>query len=119
MERGREACGDGVHDRFAVNTSNYYTTAESTTRATELLQALGGGLHYLIDTSRNGNGSDGSSCNPVGAKVGTPAQPGPSPADLFLWVHTPGESDGACGVTPDLPPRTFSALLAHHLITGT
>jgi endoglucanase len=104
---------------FAVNTSNYYTTAESTTRATELLEALGGGLHYVIDTSRNGNGSNGSSCNPTGRKLGAVAAPGQSPADLYLWLHTPGESDGPCGQTPTLPPRTFSPLLAHHLITGT
>jgi endoglucanase len=104
---------------FALNTANYFTTEQSTTRGTEILQALGGGTHYVIDTSRNGNGSDGSSCNPPARKLGTPPARTPDPVDLHLWLRTPGESDGPCGLTPDLPTRTFSPLLAHRLISGT
>jgi endoglucanase len=104
---------------FALNTANYFTTEQSVTRGTEILQALGGGTHYVIDTSRNGNGSDGSSCNPPARKLGTPPARTPTPVDLHLWLRTPGESDGPCGLTPDLPTRTFSPLLAHHLLTGT
>ncbi len=104
---------------FALNTANYFTTEQSVTRGNEILQALGGGTHYVIDTSRNGNGSDGSSCNPPARKLGTPPARTPAPVDLHLWLRTPGESDGPCGLTPDLPTRTFSPLLAHHLITGT
>ncbi|TCC20344.1 glycoside hydrolase family 6 protein [Kribbella speibonae] len=104
---------------FALNTANYFTTEQSVTRGTEILQALGGGTHYVIDTSRNGNGSDGSSCNPPARKLGTPPARTAAPVDLHLWLRTPGESDGPCGLTPDLPTRTFSPVLAHHLITGS
>jgi endoglucanase len=104
---------------FALNTANYYTTSESTTRANDILTALGGGLHYVLDTSRNGNGSTGSSCNPPGAKLGTPPATGSSPTDATLWLKPPGESDGPCGLTPTLPFATFSPVLAHHLISGT
>lgn len=104
---------------FALNTANYFTTEQSVTRGTAILQALGGGSHFIIDTSRNGNGSDGSSCNPPARKLGTPPAKAADPVDLHLWLRTPGESDGPCGLTPDLPTRTFSPLLAHHLITGT
>jgi endoglucanase len=104
---------------FALNTANYFTTQQSVTRGTAILQALGGGSHFIVDTSRNGNGSDGSSCNPPARKLGTTSAVATSPVDLHLWLRTPGESDGPCGLTPDLPVRTFSPLLAHHLITGT
>jgi endoglucanase len=104
---------------FALNIANYFTTAESVSRGTAILEALGGGSHFVIDTSRNGNGSDGSSCNPPARKLGTPPAKSTSPVDLNLWLRTPGESDGPCGLTPTLPVRTFSPVLAHHLITGT
>lgn len=93
---------------FAMNTANYFTTAESTTRGTAILQALGGGSHFVIDTARNGNGSDGNSCNPPARKLGTTPAVATSPVDLHLWLRTPGESDGPCGLTPTLPVRTFS-----------
>ncbi|WP_350281049.1 glycoside hydrolase family 6 protein [Kribbella sp. HUAS MG21] len=104
---------------FALNTANYFTTEQSVARGTEILRALGGGAHYVVDTSRNGNGSDGSSCNPPARKLGTSPAKAQSPVDLHLWLRTPGESDGPCGLTPTLPTRTFSPALAHHLITGT
>ena len=104
---------------FALNTANYFTTEQSVARGKEILTALGGGSHYVIDTARNGNGSDGSSCNPPARKLGTPPAAATAPVDLHLWLRTPGESDGPCGLTPTLPVRTFSPTLAHHLITGT
>ncbi|MFD7158367.1 glycoside hydrolase family 6 protein [Kribbella sp. NPDC059898] len=103
---------------FALNTANYFTTDQSVARGTEILAALGGGSHYVIDTSRNGNGSDGSSCNPPARKLGTPPAAAEPPVDLTLWLRTPGQSDGPCGQTPTLPTGTFSPLLAHHLISG-
>ncbi|TDW16023.1 glycoside hydrolase family 6 protein [Kribbella kalugense] len=104
---------------FALNTANYFTTEQSVTRGTTILSALGGGSHFVVDTSRNGNGSDGSSCNPPARKLGTTPAVATSPVDLHLWLRTPGESDGPCGLTPTLPVRTFSPILAHHLIIGT
>ncbi|GAA1563829.1 glycoside hydrolase family 6 protein [Kribbella hippodromi] len=104
---------------FALNTADYFSTEQSTARGNQILAALGGGTHFVIDTSRNGNGSDGSACNPPARKLGAPPAAAPAPTDLHLWLRTPGESDGPCGLTPTLPTRTFSPLLAHHLITGT
>ena len=64
--------------------------------------------HFLVDTSRNGQGwwnppagaySDAQDwCNPPGRGLGaTPtASTGNPLVDAFLWVKTPGESDGTC-----------------------
>jgi endoglucanase len=64
--------------------------------------------HFLVDTSRNGQGwwnppsgvySDPQDwCNPPGRGLGArpTANTGNPLVDAFLWVKTPGESDGAC-----------------------
>jgi endoglucanase len=64
--------------------------------------------HFVIDTSRNGQGpwvppparySDPQDwCNPPGRGVGVrpTAGTGDPLADAFLWVKVPGESDGTC-----------------------
>lgn len=76
--------------------------------------------HFVIDTSRNGQGplnasvyaaapfnqsasvvqtlSNGSWCNPPGRGLGThpTANTGVSLLDAYLWVKTPGQSDGTC-----------------------
>lgn len=76
--------------------------------------------HFLIDTSRNGQGvlntavyaaspynqpasvittlSGGDWCNPPGRGLGVrpTANTGVALLDAFLWVKTPGESDGTC-----------------------
>jgi len=86
-------------------------------------QNMGGavaGTHYLIDTSRNGQGANtmgsyadapydqpasvistlvsGNWCNPTGAGLGLrpTADTGVPLLDAYLWVKTPGESDGQC-----------------------
>lgn len=77
-------------------------------------------LHFLIDTSRNGQGpldasvyanapydqpnavvnvlSGGSWCNPPGRGLGLrpTANTGVPLLDAYLWVKTPGQSDGTC-----------------------
>nr|AAQ09258.1 cellulase [Anaeromyces sp. W-98] len=55
------------------------------------------GMKFLVDTSRNGRGSSGTWCNFNGAGLG--ARPQANPAnypllDAFVWIKTPGESDG-------------------------
>lgn len=109
----------GVHNvrGFSVNVSNYYTTAVSLAYAYSVNSSLGGGADYVIDTSRNGNGSNGEWCNPAGRKLGTPAQTGGG-ADMLLWVKTPGNSDGQCGIAPADPAGQFSPDLAVRLIDG-
>ena len=63
--------------------------------------------HFVIDTSRNGNGPWATEaqypdaqvwCNPPGRAVGqaATAQTGSDYADALLWVKIPGESDGEC-----------------------
>ncbi len=76
--------------------------------------------HFLVDTSRNGQGplnvsiyaaapynqpssvistlSGGSWCNPPACGLGTHpmANTGVSLLDAYLWVKTPGQSDGTC-----------------------
>jgi endoglucanase len=76
--------------------------------------------HFVIDTSRNGNGpnnmqkyaaapydqpagvistlASGNSCNPPGSGLGLrpTASTGVPLLDAYLWVATPGQSDGHC-----------------------
>ncbi|GAA0667434.1 glycoside hydrolase family 6 protein [Kitasatospora atroaurantiaca] len=92
--------GVGEADGFAVNVSNFYTTEQSSAFAARLSEALGG-KHFVIDTSRNGNGPLGDKewCNPAGRALGeapstATGRPG---VDAYLWVKSPGESDGDCG----------------------
>ncbi|RAS66090.1 endoglucanase [Lentzea atacamensis] len=102
---------------FAVNVSNYYTTSASVGYANSVVSALGGGPRFVVDTSRNGNGSNGEWCNPGGRRLGVTAQVGGG-AEMLLWVKTPGNSDGECGVAPTVPAGQFSPDLAVRLIDG-
>ncbi len=103
---------------FSVNVSNFYTTGSSETYGNSINSALGGGSHYAVDTSRNGNGSNGEWCNPAGRKLGVTPRVGGA-EDLLLWVKTPGNSDGQCGIAPTVPAGQFSPDLAVRLIDGT
>ncbi|MFJ6846180.1 glycoside hydrolase family 6 protein [Streptomyces griseoluteus] len=90
-------------DGFAVNVSNFYSTADSVTYG-KRLSAKVGGKHFVIDTSRNGNGpytrgAPGERwCNPPGRALGDPptTKTADPLADAYLWVKRPGESDGEC-----------------------
>ena len=86
---------------FALNTSNYQTTSASQAYG-ERISQLVGGKGYVIDTSRNGNGSNGQWCNPRGRALGEqPRLVNDSTAlDALLWVKRPGESDGTCNGGP-------------------
>lgn len=103
---------------FSVNVSNYYTTSASTSYANAVNSSLGYAAKYVIDTSRNGKGSSGQWCNPAGRKLGVPAQVGGG-AEMLLWVKTPGNSDGPCGIAPTVPAGQFSPVIAVRLIDGT
>jgi len=86
---------------FALNTSNFKRTADEEAYGERLSAALGGS-HYVVDTSRNGNGpaqGADSWCNPAGRALGVPATTATSGAhaDAYLWVKRVGESDGQCG----------------------
>jgi endoglucanase len=87
---------------FALNVSNFVSTAENIAYGRQI-SALVGGRHFVIDTSRNGAGSNGEWCNPSGRALGdqpTTATNDPL-VDAFLWIKSPGESDGACGGAPE------------------
>lgn len=103
---------------FSVNVSNFYTTTQSINYANALNTAMGRNAPFVIDTSRNGNGSNGDWCNPPGRRLGTPTQVGGG-TELLLWVKTPGDSDGNTGLDcdPSKPPAgQFSPALAMELI---
>ncbi|GAA1988841.1 hypothetical protein GCM10009718_28030 [Isoptericola halotolerans] len=86
---------------FALNTSNYNPTAAERAYG-EQISALTGGAGYVVDTSRNGNGSNGEWCNPRDRALGE--QPrlvdDSTGLDALLWVKLPGESDGTCNGGP-------------------
>ena len=86
---------------FASNVSNFNPTSDEKAYD-EKVSALAGGAHYIIDTSRNGNGANGEWCNPSGRKTGdTPAAVSDGTAlDALLWIKNPGESDGECNGGP-------------------
>lgn len=88
-------------DGFSLNVSNFYSTSQNETYGAQL-SALVGGKHFVIDTGRNGNGSNGQWCNPSGMALGnTPsASTGDSLVDYFLWIKPPGQSDGTCNGGP-------------------
>ncbi|MFE6161612.1 glycoside hydrolase family 6 protein [Streptomyces sp. NPDC056486] len=90
-------------DGFAVNVSNYQTNGASSAYGYRLARALGGAKHFVVDSSRNGNGpytggGDEAWCNPPGRALGTPptTATGAAALDAYLWIKRPGESDGTC-----------------------
>ncbi len=88
-------------DGFSLNVSNFMPTSDETSYGTSV-SALVGNKHFVIDTSRNGNGSNGQWCNPSGMAIGEKptTSTGNSLIDAYLWVKTPGESDGSCNGGP-------------------
>lgn len=81
---------------FSVNVSNYRSTEESMKWALKVCE-YNEDWHFVIDTSRNGNGPHGNDwCNPPGRALGEPptCDTGQDKCDAFLWVKIPGESDG-------------------------
>ncbi|MEV5506739.1 glycoside hydrolase family 6 protein [Streptomyces orinoci] len=96
---------------FALNVANFHTTEVTRAYGDALSQRLGG-AHYIIDTSRNGNGplpqqpgaggSDEAWCNPPGRALGAAPTTvtGDPRVDALVWVKRPGESDGSCRGAP-------------------
>ncbi|PWI18178.1 endoglucanase [Streptomyces sp. Act143] len=90
-------------DGFSVNVSNFYSTQDSIAYGKQLSQKVGG-KHFVIDTSRNGNGpytegkADERWCNPPGRALGEPptTKTADPLVDAYVWVKRPGESDGEC-----------------------
>ncbi|MFD9326871.1 glycoside hydrolase family 6 protein [Streptomyces sp. NPDC060065] len=98
LQRAGVARADG----FSLNVSNFQTDAVTKVYGVHLSQDLGG-KHFVVDSSRNGNGplsGDRSEawCNPPGRALGTrpTTETGESALDAYLWIKRPGESDGQC-----------------------
>jgi len=88
---------------FSLNVSNFVADAENVTYG-EQLSNLIGGKHFIIDSGRNGLGptADMQWCNPEGRAIGRrpTTRTGNPLVDAYLWIKTPGESDGACNGNP-------------------
>lgn len=100
----RKAGGDKAYG-FAYNISGYHDLQRCYDFCEQLSKKLGG-KHYIIDTSRGGNGdwkpTDPNEkeawCNPPGRALGKPptfTSEYPNCDGLF-WIKRPGESDGTC-----------------------
>ncbi|MBT0768522.1 glycoside hydrolase family 6 protein [Kineosporia sp. J2-2] len=126
MSKRLKASGINNVRGFSLNVSNYHTTQDEKAFAAKLNKALKAkGVstkRYVIDTSRNGKGSNGTWCNPAGRKIGvtsrvtknaTTKQP-----EARLWIKTPGESDGSCGVAPGSTAGAFDPQIAYNLVKG-
>jgi endoglucanase len=109
MARRLERAGIDRATGFALNVSNFHTTEDTTAYGHAISDVIGvaGGTPFVIDTSRNGNGPWESGdpeawCNPPGRALGaTPTTETSDPlVDAWLWVKTPGESDGECRGAP-------------------
>jgi len=111
------AAGVRSADGFFSNVSNFNLTGNEVSYDKAVLSALGNpsNLHAVVDTSRNGNGSNGQWCDPSGRALGqTPtAATGDTAIDAFLWVKPPGESDGCADSA-----GVFDPALAYALITN-
>jgi endoglucanase len=89
---------------FSLNVANFETTADNIAYGRRL-SALLDDAHFVVDTSRNGNGpaqkgaGDRHWCNPPDRALGEAptTRTGVRLVDAYLWVKRPGESDGACG----------------------
>ncbi|HEU4583904.1 MAG TPA: glycoside hydrolase family 6 protein [Polyangiaceae bacterium] len=101
---------------FSLNVSNYQRDEDLVRYGHDLIARLGIDTHFVIDSSRNGNGpatGPESWCNPTGRALGrAPTADTQDPAlDAYLWVKRPGESDGECagGPAPGLwfPERAY------------
>lgn len=86
---------------FSLNVSNFNGTTEEIAYAHEVAAATGVATHAIIDTSRNGAGSNGEWCNPSGRLIGpVSGSIGDDVVDTNLWIKPPGESDGPCNGGP-------------------
>ncbi len=114
-------------DTVALNTSGINL------RYAALLGSVVPKAHFVIDTGRNGNGpldathyaaapynqsasvttglDAGAWCNAAGAGAGirTTANTGVAMLDAYLWIKTPGESDGSCDIAGGARAWDFGA----------
>ncbi|MFD0275210.1 glycoside hydrolase family 6 protein [Kitasatospora sp. NPDC127111] len=121
MARHLVDAGVGGAHGFSLNVSNFIATAQNTAYGQAVNAALrstkGFTKPFVVDTSRNGSGSDGNWCNPFGRRIGTPSQWGGG-AEMLLWIKAPGESDGNCGAGAGSTAGQFLPEVAYKMIYG-
>jgi endoglucanase len=95
------AAGATTADGFALNVSNFETTASNVAYGQQVSSLLGG-THFVVDTSRNGNCPGTDWCNPPGRALGErpTASTEQARVDAYLWIKRAGESDGTCNGGP-------------------
>ncbi len=118
---------------FPANPSDFSTWGLSTAFYTQNMGSAVATTHFVIDTSRNGDGpntmaafaqppfnqpssviatlANSNWCNPPGSGLGTrpTASTGVPLLDAYLWVKTPGQSDGQCDSAAGVRAWDFSA----------
>lgn len=96
------AAKGGTVQGVSANVSNFYSTAASTTYAKAVATAFGQpGVKVMIDTSRNGAADKPSGwCNPPGQRLGSLVDKtfDPNAEVEEMFIKTPGDSDGLCGM---------------------
>jgi endoglucanase len=89
---------------FSLNVSFFDTTRSELAYGRSISSALGSVVHFVIDTSRNGQGiaPNRAWCNPSGRGLGMlpTILPTTSILDAVLWIKHPGYSDGTCNGGP-------------------
>ena len=101
MANSLKQAGIAQADGFSLNVSNFQSSSENASYGKDISSKTGG-KHFIVDTSRNGNGSNGEWCNPNGRALGAAptTQTNDPLIDAYLWVKAPGESDGTCNGGP-------------------
>lgn len=114
---------------FALNVSSHGSTATEESYGDQLVAKLAAagvsGKHYVVDTSRNGvvpqanPGAPYNSCNNESAALGS--RPTTKTAgtydDAYLWIKSPGLSDGTCHAG-DPSAGSWFPELATNLVTN-
>jgi endoglucanase len=93
------AAGVEYANGFSLNVSGYSYT-DTVKNYGNTISSMTGNKHFVIDTSRNGNGGTNPYqwCNPEGQAVGhVPQAFNSGLIDAYIWVNFPGSSDGECG----------------------
>ncbi|GAB9474604.1 Glycoside hydrolase family 6 protein [Globisporangium polare] len=87
---------------ITLNTSNYQLTSEIAKLCSTFQSAIGDtSMHCIVDTSRNYEVAGANSsewCNRKSAGIGKlpTEETGYDNLDYFVWIKTPGDSDGTC-----------------------
>ena len=120
-----QGAGISAADGFFTNVSNFNSTQNEVNFGQQVINILGGGKKQIIDTSRNGNGTGGSTdwCddNVTVHRIGTAptTNTGVSTVDAFIWVKPPGELDGCGGTAGSFVPQKAYQLAGGGTVTST